>query len=85
MRTTIYLPDDLLADAKKLAVETRCTLTSLIEQALREKISPRTPQEPLTAIRLTTYGKGGPLPGVDLDDTAALMDVIGNGHVPDGR
>jgi len=84
MRTTIYLPDDLLMEAKKLAVESRCTLTAIIEQSLREKMISRFDGEPLTAVHLTAYGKGGLFPGIDLDDTSALLDVMEESHAPDG-
>ncbi len=75
MRTTIRLPDDLLREAKRLAAETDRTLTSLIEDALRSAIRGR-PQngEPIVPVRLTTFGRKGTLPGVDLDDSAALLD-----------
>jgi hypothetical protein len=29
-----------------------------------------------TSVDLPTYGSGGVLPGVDLDDTAALLDLM---------
>lgn len=75
MRTTIRLPDDLLRDAKRRAAETGRTLTSVIEDALRAALRGR-PQngEAVEPVRLTTYGRKGALPGVDLDDAAALLD-----------
>lgn len=75
MRTTIRLPEDLLRDAKRLATETDRTLTSVIEDALRAALRGR-PQkgEAVEPVQLTTYGRGGTLPGVDLDDSAALLD-----------
>ena len=66
MRTTIHLPDDLLRDAERLAAETDRTLTSVIEDALRVALRRN--------IRLTTYGQGGTLRGIDLDDSASLAD-----------
>lgn len=75
MRTTIRLPDDLLREAKRLAVETDRTLTSLIEDALRAVLRGKPESgEAVTPVRLTTYGRKGTLPGVDLDDSAALLD-----------
>ena len=75
MRTTIRLPDDLLREAKRLAAETDRTLTSLIEDALRSVIRGKPENgEPTVPVRLTTYGQRGTLPGVDLDDSAALLD-----------
>jgi hypothetical protein len=75
MRTTIRLPDDLLREAKQRAAETGRTLTSLIEDALRAALRRQpTNGAPVEPVRLTTYGRGGTLSGVDLDDSAALLD-----------
>jgi hypothetical protein len=76
MRTTIYLPDDLLAQAKKLAAESRTSVTALIEDALKERLARRKRNPKSKAVKLTTYGVGGLLPGVDLDDTSALLDLM---------
>jgi hypothetical protein len=74
MRTTIRLPDDLLASAKKLAAETRRTLTEVIEGALREVLARRGKARRRGPVKLTTVGGRGVQPGVDLDDGAALLD-----------
>ena len=77
MRTTINLPDDLLARLKKQALESGSTLTDLIEHALREKLARRSDGEALQKpVDLVTYGQGGLLPGVDLNDSASLLDVM---------
>lgn len=85
MRTTIYIPDDLLAEAKKVAAESQRTLTAVIEDALRENLARRSRQNRSEAVRLTTYGKSGPKPGVDLDDTAALFDLMEGTGASDRR
>ena len=76
MRTTIHLPDDLLVQAKKLALESDTTLTALIEEALRERLAKRRKKRQLQPAKLTTYGTAGLQPGVDLDDSAALIDLM---------
>ena len=75
MRTTIRLPDPLLREAKREAAKCGMTLTAIIEESLRARLA-RTTTEPRTRVRLTTTGRGGLLPGVDLDDTASLLDVM---------
>jgi Arc/MetJ family transcription regulator len=75
MRTTIHLPDDLLAQAKRAALESGTTLTAVIEEALRERLARRTGSS-TTPVRLTTFGGSGPKPGVDLDNSAALLDFM---------
>lgn len=82
MRTTVYIPDDLLAEAKKVAAESQRTLTAIIEDALRETLARRTRKNNSDPIRLTTFGRGGTMPGVDLDDTAALLDMMEASDAP---
>ena len=76
MRTTINLPDDLILQAKKAALEADTTLTEIIGDALREALAKRRRKKPQKEFKLITYGKGGVLPGVDLDDTSALLDIM---------
>jgi hypothetical protein len=77
MRTTIRLDDDLLRAAKLYAVETGRTLTAVIEDALRQAISRRSPGEPASPVQLPVARGGGTLqPGVDLDDSAALLELM---------
>lgn len=40
MKTTLELPDDLLLEAKAVAVRRRTTLKAMIEHALRREIQP---------------------------------------------
>ena len=51
------------------------TLTAIIEESLRARLA-RTTAEPRTRVRLTTAGRGGLRPGIDLDDSASLLDVM---------
>ena len=67
MRTTIRLDDTLLRDAKSYAAAAGMTLTALIEESLRARMT-QTGSEPRKRIRLLTSGDGGMHPGVDLDD-----------------
>lgn len=76
MRTTIHLPDDLLAELKLLAARSNRTLTRVIEDALREALSRRRRKTAPPPVSLTTFDGGGLQPGVDLDDTAALLDHL---------
>lgn len=76
MRTTINLPDELLAQIKKSAATSRTTITALIEDALREALARRRPTRRHEPVTLSTYGKQGLLPGVDIDDTASILDLM---------
>ena len=76
VRTTIDLPDDLLAELKKRAAGSHRTLESVIQDGLRQAVARRVTGRQLGPVRLTTYGAGGLQPGVDLDDGRALRDVM---------
>ena len=76
MRTTIRLDDDLLAEAREVAAESRKNLSRFIEDALRAAIArAREPAEP-GPLDLPTFGEGGLQPGVDLDQSIALLDPL---------
>ncbi|MGC9333110.1 MAG: CopG family ribbon-helix-helix protein [Anaerolineae bacterium] len=76
MRTTIRLDDDLLAEIKQIAARTDRTLTSVIEDALREMLARQQKAEERAPVRLTTVRGSGLQPGVDLDDSAALLSLM---------
>ena len=76
MRTTLDLDDRLLTDAKVLARQSGKTLTAVIEDALRERLARRPEGKRTRRVRLPTVGGNGPRPGVDLDDSAGLRDLM---------
>ena len=78
MRTTIRLDEHLLAEAKKQAVASGTTLTAVLEQALRESLARRKAHAKAKPVRLKTVKGGGVRAGVDLDDSAALLDLMGD-------
>jgi hypothetical protein len=73
MRTTLQLDDALISEAKVLAARTGRTLSQVIEDALRQTLVPR--QRAAGAPVLPT-SPGAPRPGVDLDDSGALRDLM---------
>jgi len=73
MRTTVRLPPGLMAQVKRLARETGRTMTQVIEDALRVAVVRGRTSAPRTVTIVTATGDGLQ-PGVDLDDTAALLD-----------
>jgi len=76
MRTTINLPDDLILQAKKAALEADTTLTEIIANALREALARRKQTAQKRKFKMITYGTGGTYPGVDISDTSALLDIM---------
>ena len=78
MRTTIRINEQLLAEAKQLAAQTGQTLTAMIEDALRQLLARRQLLAERESVNLITFSGQGPQPGVDLDDSAALFDLMDN-------
>ncbi len=82
MRTTLRIDDQLLRTAKKAAAESGRTLTAVIEDALRQALATRKPKTNTTRFRLPVFDMGETLPGVDLDNSAALLDLMEAGDDP---
>jgi hypothetical protein len=76
MRTTVRLPDDLMKAVKRRSLDSGRTLAGFIEDALRAALARKSRRAPRSPARLPTYGSGGLLPGVDLDDAASLLDLM---------
>lgn len=83
MRTTIRIDEQLLKEAKELALRTGKSLTAIIEDALREVLARQREAKPREPVRLVTFNGHGVLPGVDLDDSASLLDVMEPSHDSD--
>ena len=78
MRTTVRLNPHLLAEAKKHAAASGKTFAAVLEQALRESMARRSLPARARRVRLKTFKGGGVRRGVDLDDAAALLDLMGS-------
>ncbi|MBI4206174.1 MAG: DUF2191 domain-containing protein [Betaproteobacteria bacterium] len=58
MKTTVEIPDALLAEAKKVASREGTTVSALIEQGLRHAISQRRKGSPFRMRKVTFKGRG---------------------------
>lgn len=78
IRTTLNIEDDLLRNAKRLAAQRSATLTSVIEDALRMELLRARDLRTREPLELRTFGDpaDGVAPGVDLDDSAALLELM---------
>jgi hypothetical protein len=75
-RTTVRLPRELLRRAKRKAADEGRTLTALIEDGLRLVVAED--QKAKTVKRVLprySTATGGPMPGVDISDSAALQEM----------
>ncbi len=75
-RTTVRLPKDLLHRARRKAAAEGRTLTSLIEDGLRLAVGERQRGKAGKRVlpRVST-ATGGPSPGIDISDSAALQEM----------
>ena len=77
MRTTIRLDDKLLEQTKQYALTHGKTFTAIVEDALREKLMSRPgAKKKQPPIKLKTVSGKGVNAGIDLDDSASLLDVM---------
>jgi hypothetical protein len=75
MRTTVRLDDALLDRARREAARRGTTLTALIEQGLLAVLAPPAKKPPRRRVNLPLCREGGGvMPGVDLDNSADLLD-----------
>jgi hypothetical protein len=79
MRTTLRIDDQLLRAAKKTAAETGRTLTAVVEDALRQALANRDRSTKSPRFKLPSLDLGETMPGVDLDNSAALLDLMEEG------
>ena len=76
MRTTIRIDDRLFTEIKQRAARTHQTIAAVIEEALRESLHRRETCVKRKPVRLPTLNGTGLQPGVDLDDTSSLFDLM---------
>jgi hypothetical protein len=75
MRTMIQINEALLQEVKQLAAHQGKTLSRVIEDALRAYFVSKTDAEQRRPVHLPTFSGNGLLPGVDLDNSVAFLDL----------
>jgi hypothetical protein len=76
MRTTVRINDDLLRRAKKRAAEEGRTLTSLVEEGLQLTLSKAKSSRRKRVELPVSQATGGVLPGIDLNRSSDLEEVM---------
>lgn len=76
MRTTINIEDHALELCKQRAAESGQTLGQAISTAILHAYSGRPAAATQRKHKVPTFGQGGLQPGVDLDDSANLQDIM---------
>ncbi|MCH9698549.1 MAG: DUF2191 domain-containing protein [Gammaproteobacteria bacterium] len=74
MRTTLNIDDQILTMAKHRAIEEGIPLTRVVENALRDAFL--STEEKKSEIHLLTVNGAGVRPGIDLDNTSSLLDIM---------
>ena len=75
MRTTVSIDDQLLVEVKTVAAKSGRTLSAVVEDAIRQSLARRSVVRPVP-LPLVKHDGGGLQPGVDLDDSSALLDLM---------
>lgn len=75
MRTTVTIDDALLVEVKTYAAATGRTMGEVIEDAIRAAFARRNDGRG-APVQLPTWDGRGLQPGVDLNDSAALLDLM---------
>jgi hypothetical protein len=86
MRTTLRIDDELLKEAKRIALESDRTLTEVIEDALRETIARRKAVSTREKVRLPSYRGHGLQPGVtweELNSNTRMLAIMEEYDFPD--
>ena len=76
MRITLRIENGLLREAQEYAARTGCTLSAFVEDALRRALTEAKRRPGRAPQALPTFRGDGLRPGVDLDSSAATLDVL---------
>ncbi len=79
MKTTVEIPDRLLADARHLAAREKTTLKALMEEGLRRVIQERKNNQPFK-LRKVTFGGKGLHPEVGEGSWSKIRDLVYKGR-----
>ncbi len=77
MRTTITIEDTLLRKAKQASIRRGCTLSEVVEEALRIVLESQPKSLPRDLVpRWTTFSGDGVRAGVDLNNSSELLEAM---------
>jgi hypothetical protein len=86
MKITVELPDDLLLEAKRKALETRTTLRDILERALRRELGPAGGPPARRPRRIRWVTSAGGLPsGLDVSDRSKMWGWMQKERAHDRR
>jgi hypothetical protein len=87
MGTRLNIDEGLLATAEQVASRRGQSLSDFVEDALRDAFAripdPQAGPRKIVRVELPTFRGQGLRPGVNLDDSAGLLDLMESPHAPD--
>ncbi len=85
-RTTVRLPEELIERAERKAAAEGRLLAALIEDCLRLVVDePASVSRAPRVLPPVSSASGGLMPGIDLNDSAALQDLDDSRDAPPGH
>jgi len=75
-RTTLNIDEELLSQLKHVAASSHRSLSAVVEDALREALAQRKHRADAPRVELPTFGGRGAHPGIDLDQSSAVLDML---------
>jgi hypothetical protein len=79
MRTTLRIDDELLKEAKRIALESERTLSQVVEEALRETFARMKADPGKEKGKLPSFRGKGLQPGItweDLNSNSRMLDIM---------
>lgn len=70
------MDDGLLADAKRHALDTGRSLTQLIQDAVVSLLARERAEQSPRHVKLPVFRGDGVYPGIDIDNSASLLDAM---------
>lgn len=74
----LQIDNQLLTEIKQVAAQTSQPLTAIIEDALRQMLARRQQMAERPPVQLMTVSGNGVQPGINLDDSTRLLDLMEN-------
>jgi hypothetical protein len=76
MQITIDVSESLVQQAKDAAARTHRSLDEFMADAILVTLDQMRRVQAREKFKITPYGTGGVFPGVDIDNTSALLDIM---------
>ena len=75
VKTTVDIAEAMLREAKLIAAREGTTLKALVEEGLRHVIEERAKERTAFRLRDCSYGSGGGVPGIDINDWMSMKPL----------